>query len=565
MQSLLRFWRFRLLRLLASTLLGGVLTAPVVAEELFEIRQIDVRGNTLLASDAIDRLLRPFVGRDKGFRDIQMALEALESAYRRAGYNAVQVITPEQELTGGTLRLVVQETPVGKVTISGNRHFSEENIRAALPGLREGSSPNARRLSENVQLANENPARQIDVVLGVSETTPGQLDATVKVEDEAPLRVFLNADNTGSESVGRHRTGIGLRHANLWNRDHIATFAYTTSPDAPQGTKVDIFSLGYRLPLFAIGDSIDLFYAKSSINAPASSFAVDSSLGLSGKGDLYGIRWNHYFARHGEWSTRLVGGWDIKAMKTTCTNSGAPIPPGTSASCTPYTTRPLSLTYSGTWQRPGAAADFSAGAAYNLPTGSRYDYTMTNGASGNDRYSLVSGSRATRDDFTVLKFSGSVSRSLPANWMARVAGSYQSSLGDPLPGSEQIGLAGAQAVRGFHERVVASDSGFVANIELYAPDVAPALALPGDLRPLLFLDAARGNNHKMAGSNGALVNEPYGIMGAGMGLRYSYRKDVQIRFDLASVLEAGPAQRITDSTSAHNGDWRGHVNVTLGF
>ena len=68
----------------------------------------------------------------------------------------------------------------------------------------------------------------------------------------------------------------------------------------------------------------------------------------------------------------------------------------------------------------------------------------------------------------------------------------------------------------------------------------------------------------MAGSNGALVNEPYGIMGAGMGLRYSYRKDVQIRFDAPACLR--PARRSgspTDLGASATGV--SHVNVTLGF
>ena len=555
------FHRFPLALLLCS---GAVLAV----DDAFDLQRIDVTGNTLLGAEEIKQLTSPFIGKDKGFRDIQMALEALETAYRKAGYTAVQVITPEQELTGGTLHLEVQETPIASVTVSGNKFFSEANIRATMPSLIEGKTPNARLLSENVQLANENPAKQIDVVLAVSEKSPGKLDATINVEDEATFRGFITADNTGSDTTGGHRLGISLRHSNLWDRDHTATFSYTGSPDKPDGTKVDIYSLGYRVPFYSIGDSIDLFYAKSNINTPAAAFTLGAFENLTGKGDLYGVRWNHYFQRHGEWSTKLVGGLDVKVMDTTCTGPAGEKDylKGLSAGCTPYITRPLSATYSGNWQRPGMAADFSAGIAYNLATGRDNEYNTVDGKTGNDNYSLVSSSRETRNNFSVLKLGGSYSHTLPDGWMARVAGSLQSSLGTPLPPSEQIGLSGSQAVRGFHERIVASDAGYIANVELYAPNVAPILTLPGELHPLFFVDTARGHSYKMPGRSGTTtVTEPSGIMSAGRGVRYSYKKDVQVRLDVANVLNAGPAADIADSSAAYNGQWRGQFNVLVGF
>ncbi|MFX7764359.1 hypothetical protein ABTK05_22115, partial [Acinetobacter baumannii] len=75
------------------------------------------------------------------------------------------------ELTGGVVRLQVVETVVGKVVVSDNRHFSEQNIRASSPQLVEGSAPNLRRISESVQLANDNPAKQVNVTLTASEST----------------------------------------------------------------------------------------------------------------------------------------------------------------------------------------------------------------------------------------------------------------------------------------------------------------------------------------------------------------------------------------------------------
>jgi hemolysin activation/secretion protein len=548
---------------LAACALSFCCTLAHAADDTFNLQRIDVAGSKLLPATQLQGLLTPYIGQNKNFRDIQLALEAVETAYRSAGYGAVQVSIPEQELTSGVLRIEVEEIAVGTLTVSGNRFFDEANIRATLPSLSEGVTPNTRMLSENIQLANENPAKQIEVVLGVGKET-GTLDAKVSVSDEAPLRLYLNADNTGTDTTGRHRMGIALRHANLFNLDHTATFAYTSSPDMPEGTRVDIFSLGYRIPLYAIGDSIDLFYAKSSINTPASTLSVGGSLGLTGKGDVLGMRWNHYFARQGEYTSKLVGGWDHKLMDTTCSNNGTPVPFGTSAGCTPYTTRPVSLTYAGSWSTPSMAADFQVGYAYNVSMGSRYTYNTADGKTGEDRYSLVAGNRDTSDDFSVLRFGGSVSRLLTPDWMLRAAFSAQNSLGLPLVPAEQIGLAGSQTVRGFHERVVAADTGYVANLELYAPNVATRLGLPGNLRPLVFYDASQGWNYRMA-SAAKVATQTVGVDSIGMGLRYDLQKDISARFDLANVLHANAVAQLNGVSNTRDTEWRGHFSVTLGF
>ena len=141
-----------------------------------------VKGNTLLNPALIDSLLEPFKGDEHTYTDIQLALEALEGAYRKAGYSAVHVITPEQEITNGTITFQVLETVIGKVILKGNEHYDKQNIRNALQALIEGYTPNARMMSQNIQLANENPTRQIDVVLALGEQE-NTVDAQVNVQD----------------------------------------------------------------------------------------------------------------------------------------------------------------------------------------------------------------------------------------------------------------------------------------------------------------------------------------------------------------------------------------------
>ena len=557
----------RILCCLLGLALAGLGAAPCVAQdEHFDIVRFQIEGNTLLPEAEVQGIVAPLAGPKRVYGDVQKALEALEGAYRRAGFSTVQVFVPEQELTTGVVRLVVTEGVIGKVLISGNHYLDERNIRASLPGLKEGKAPNLRQMSEEIQLANENPAKQLEVTLGVSEQE-GKVDAKVVVTEENPQRAFATLDSTGTHATGTSRLGVAYQNANLFNRDHTLTLAYTSSADAPAGVKVDIFSVGYRIPFYALGDSLDLIYGKSGVNTPSSTPTLGGALGIVGKGDVFGVRWNHYFARRGEYTSKLIYGIDYKYINARCNTAGNPVstdpPTPAIASCVPYTTRPLSLTYTGQRLSPGQMFDYNIGVAHNLALGTHY----TNVDGTIDRYSyLSSGNRSTRDDFNIVRLGGSYLKLFQTDWQVRVAASGQYA-GNPLVAAEQLGLAGSNAVRGFNERAASADSGYFANAEIYTPELAKAAGAQGSLRALAFYDFAHGYNHNVPA--GSLTPGSLSVASIGAGLRYALGKNFSLRFDLARVIEAGPPNPTPNTTptltSKERGDWRGHLNVMIGF
>jgi hemolysin activation/secretion protein len=526
-------------------------SAPVRNDERFDITRFAVEGNTLLSQARVDEAVTPFRGPGRVYGDIQQALEALENAYRSAGYTAVQVSVPEQELTGGVVRLQVVETVVGKVVVSDNRHFSEQNIRASIPQLVEGSAPNLRRISESVQLANDNPAKQVNVTLTASEST-NQIDAAITVKDDNPLRVMLNVDNSGNRDTGQWRTGVAVQHSNLFNRDHVATVAYTTSPDSPSGAKVDLYSLGYRLPMYGLGDSLDFIYGKSNVTS-GQTLAVNSTLNITGRGEIYALRWNHYFARSGEWSSKLVFGADYKKVDSSCNINGGLLNGASLNTCLPYSTLPLSVSYSAQQQGVGQLLDYNLGIARNLATGqARRNDTLQ----VTDRYSLFTGARQSMDNFIIVRGGASWFKVFQNDWQVRLASSLQVSP-HALPPVEQFGLAGANTVRGFTERAVAADSGAVLNAELYTPDLLAKSEARGNLRLLGFVDAARGANNNVTAAS--TVPSTLTLASFGAGLRYTLGRDFTLRLDVARVLLNG------HSVTEQRGDLNAHLSAILGF
>lgn len=540
--------KLRLIAICIALGWGGGLA--VAQDQKFDIQRFDIRGNTLLPPGQAEALVAPFAGKGRVYGDVQKALEALENAYRAKGYGTVNVHVPEQEITSGVIRLDVTEAVIGKVAVTGNRHFDAANIRASIPQLNEGAAPNLRQISENVQLANENPAKQVEVTLGTSED-PTKVDAKVEVVDQDPRRVILTFDNSGTMATGRHRLGVAWQDANLLGGDEMLTASYTTSPDVwldhPDGVRVNVFSLAFRKPFYSLGDSLDVIYGNSSVNVPSNTLALGSPFGIIGKGEVLSVRWNHLFPRVGEYSSRAVFGFDVKHINATCD----PDSRGTVASCTPYTLRPLSATYSGQWQGVGYQTGYNVGLAWNLlSTGARYPHA----ASGKtDYYSFVAG-RPVSDEFAILRFGGSHARQV-GSWQLRAALTGQTTLGGALPSAEQLGLAGSTAVRGFDERAISADTGHVVNLEAWTPNLAGMVGVPGTLHGLAFYDFARGRN---IGAGGTPFDN-VGVASFGIGLRYALDKNTSLSLDAADVLDQGP------NDLDRRNSWGGHFRLMHTF
>ena len=527
----------------------AVAPAAAAQDDTFNIKSFAVSGNTILSADVILRLVTPFTGEKRVYGDVQKALEALEGAYRIRGFSAVQVFVPEQTLDTGTVKLTVIEAKIASVKLEGHAFNDAANIRAALPALKPGMTPNARDIAANVRVANENPARQVDVVLGAGDKED-EVNATVTVSDSRPLKFTANVDNTGSAATGLHRLALGFQHANLFNADHVLTGAYTTSVEKP--SQVDIYSVSYRVPLYRFDGSIDALYAKSSVSSGTTS-TVAGPLNFTGTGNIFGLRFNQYLGRRGEYTHQITYAFDYKAFENACTlgTFGAA---GCGPAAFPVTVHPFSVTYGGGWAGLGRQTSFSATAAANWGWGS-------NGMDSNFKAVRPAAAGAAQgganSNFTVYKASLSHAEVLPGDIQLRgsLAGQWTP---QALIAQEHFGLAGSSAVRGFQEREFARDRGVFANLELYGPDWGDKLLAGANLRMLVFYDLARGYNFRLPGD----TDQRLAIASAGFGVRLNIGKALTLRADYARVTDV----RVMNATSSQvKGDARGHFSLGLAF
>ncbi len=538
-----------ILRIALAFALGLAVSAvsqPASAQQTkFAIRGFQVEGNTILTEAEIDRVLQPFVGPERNARDIQLAVRALEALYASQGYGAVLVQVPEQEITGGTIRLSVREARLGKVTIAYSGPpgaFDESNIRASLPHLEEGTVPNTIALASDVQLANQNPAKRVKITLKQA-AAPDRLDAEIGVAAADPLKVFALLDNTGNEQTGRYRVGIGVQHANVLGTDQIATAMLQTSPDKPD--KVRIYTLSYRVPLYGVGGSVDLVAGTSSVDA-GSTQTVAGPLEVSGKGRLFSVRYNQPLTRHGEYAHQLVYGWDRREYDNSC-SLGIFGAAGCGAGGASVTVRPASISYTGRVARPGLSWDVMLAAARNLPGGAHGGEADLNAA----RPSAL-GQGGAPADYLVFRMGASL-RDRVGSGALLLASLGAQQTPDPLVPAEQYGLTGAGAVRGYDEREVARDNGYLWKLELESPDVGPRAGLKSDLRLAAFFDAGLGYNNTLPGESSQHVK----VAGAGLGARWVLGRQVGVRLDVARALR--------DGVTTRQGNTHAHLSIEITF
>jgi hemolysin activation/secretion protein len=484
----------------------------------FDITRFEVTGNTLLDPNLLRHVLAPFAGSNRDFGDVQRALEALEAAYHQRGYNVVQVEIPEQELNRGVVLLKVVQSRIGNITVEGNQHFDQANIRRSLPGLREGETPNIKQVSNSLKLANENPAKKTSLQLE-SGDKDGEVNAALKVSDDKVWKAGVTLDNTGTKDTGKTHLGVLLQHDNVFGLDHVLSVQYTTTLEKP--SKVSVYGLGYHIPLYWLGDSIDLFGSYSDVDSGTVAAGL-VNLQVSGKGAVYGARYNQSLARVGNYEPKLVYGLDYKAFQNGVQFLGQQLGRD-------VTVHPASIGYTGAWTLAAGEASFAVTALRNIPGGNlgrTADFNAVRiGATAN---------------YSILHYGATYSRVLPADWQLRLALSGQYTRDALIPG-EQFGAGGASSVRGFAEREVANDYGYQVNAEIYTPNLCAAIrSFATQCRVLAFYDGAHAARNKPLPGEITDIN----ISSVGVGLRLAVERYVTFQFDYGHAINVFGSARI---------------------
>jgi hemolysin activation/secretion protein len=455
----------------ALTLGLSVMTAAALAEDrgevaAFQIRGFAIEGNTVFDKDRLMETLGSFTGPGKTAEDVERARDALERTYHKAGYPAVLVNIPEQTVDDGIVRLVVIESKLGRIRVTGNRYFTMEKILKDLPSFRTGEILYVPDIQRDLETVNRSPDLKVAPVLMPGKEL-GTVDVELKVEDRLPLHGSLELSNRSSHDTTDLRLNALMRYDNLWQKDHSVSIQFQTSPE--DRDEVQVLAGSYVLPSpFSRNHLVAVYGVWSD-----SDTAFGEGFQVVGKGQLIGGRYVMGLTGQGRYEHNVTLGLDYKDFDESVGFEGG------EDTKTPITYMPLSFGYSASLPDASGVTRFSAGlnmAFRGLVTDQREFETKRYGARGNYIY-VTGGVERTQK--------------LPARMglFLKVDGQAAD---QPLISNEQYSAGGMRSVRGYKESEELGDHAIHGTLELIGPDLADyfEFSKKADVIPYLFYDAA---------------------------------------------------------------------------
>lgn len=518
----------------------AVIAQNTLEQVSFEVERFDIIGDNPIGERAND-VLTPYLGEQFGLEGLSAARDALEQAIIEAGFNFHRVSLPPQDLLAGSVLLKVSRFAIGSVEVQGNEHFDDENIRHSVPQLVAGETPNTRLLSRSLKIANEHASKS--TLLRFREGNESDsIDAVLEVEDSDPQVIFISLDNTGPDVDGeRWRSTLGYQHGNLFNSDHSVTATLTTAPeDTDLTTQIGI---NYHIPMYNHGASVDLLFSDSESAGEtggeddagqgiAPGTGGGQALEITGAGRVYGFVYNRPLLTDSNFNHAWSVGLQHKNFDNTSAFGSTEIAGADIISI------PLELGYTFGRQKPGSS--YSGGVSLLQEVGDddeEYD---------DDRTEAESGWTALRWMLTYdLLFAGEFL------FHSRFSGQLTQAL---LITGEQYGIGGDRTLRGFEERSVTGDSGYLLNLEVWFPPFTSF-----DLRTLAFTDIGHTeyNDGDLPGNDG----EKFDVSSVGLGLYWAWRDSLSVSLNYGYITQGGGL----DPDSNQDGDSKAHLSAVYRF
>lgn len=528
-------WAMHFLRhFISAGLLGAALvSANARAAATFDLLEFSVDGNSVLADVEIERAVYPMLGPGKTAADVEKARAALEAIYQQSGYLSVSVVVPEQSVADGVIRLQVVEGKVERLKVSGNQYSSRSDLRAEVPELAPGAVPHFPTMQAELAQAGRSPDRRVTPLLRPG-SRPGTMEVELAVEDELPLHGNLEVNNRQSPGTSESRLEVGIRYANLFQKQHSAGLNYVMSPE--KSDEVSVLAAFYSAPLSATR-SLSAFIQHSNSNIAS---AVGST--VVGKGTTLGARLSFNLPQPvgvANFYHSLSLGADFKDLAETQNVLGS------DAKHTPLRYLPLVAQY--TFNRLGESGEFSGnlGLVVNLNMLSQQvDCQGT-------RMDQFECRRAyARAGFSVLRGDLSYTKRL-LGWEGLARMDFQFSK-QALVSPEQILAGGMDSVRGYFEGEAAGDAGWRLRGEIKTPSLFDLGSAA--LRALVFVEGAQlWLNSPLPGQT-----SDFTLASAGFGLRLKGEKGGPLM-----VMDVG--QALLDGPHSKQGDLRGHVRLGYEF
>jgi hemolysin activation/secretion protein len=171
----------------------------------FPIKDIELKGADSLSAAERERLLKPYIGQCLGVAQLNELLKVITDHYIEKGLVTSRAYLPQQDLSGGHLKVLVVEGRLEGLKGAQGSQLSERELGMAFPGKR-GDLVNLREIEQMVDQLNRLPSNQAQMELSPGENVGGS-EVLVKNTPQKPWRAGLSRSNDGQRSTGEQQWG----------------------------------------------------------------------------------------------------------------------------------------------------------------------------------------------------------------------------------------------------------------------------------------------------------------------------------------------------------------------
>jgi hemolysin activation/secretion protein len=496
---------------------------------------ISAPGLPLLAEPGFTAKISPFIGQPVTMGDLGKIAEAVTGWYKDHDQPFMSVTIPPQNITGGTVQVVVSQYRVGAVKPEGNQWFSSDML-VGESGLAPGQTLTLNGLQDSVERLNANPFRSVNTVFQPG-AEPGTTDVILKTEDRLPLHLYASFDNAGTANLGRGEWGVGANWGNAFGLDQQVAYQYTRSIS----TRFDAHSLNWNAPL-PWNDRLVIFgsYEEERPNA-------GPALDENGKSGQAGVRYAHSLptvtlADGVGLSGDIQAGYDFKTTNNNLEFGGARVFANT------VEVDQFPLIYN------GIETDIYG----ETVLANQFVYSPGGMTGGNTNAAFRAALPHSSADYVYDKITLTRTTMLPAkfSWVMRVTGQVANG---NLQSSEQLTDGGVGSVRGYYTDAAIGSEGVLVSQEIRGPAISLAKLFNQEWSIVdqtqfgVFWDYGHVSQVDAVPDQ---VNSA-ALSSTGIDLHLALDRYVDLRFDVGWQLRAAPG---ADSRSTFS-----DIAVTVGY
>lgn len=238
-----------------------------------EVREIRLKGNTVLTASQINVLVGPYSKRFVTADELQRLRLDISKKYLKEGYINSGAILRQQDFSDGIVEFTIIEGGLTDIELIGETKLRESYITGRVD--RQVNDPlNLNEVQAALQMLKQNPligSVQAQLKPG---TELGESILQLQVQEQTPYSIHLTANNYRSPSVGAEQGVVTFIHRNLTGNGD----ALTLSGSASEGVDLDSY-ISYLVPLNSYDTRVLLSYNKSEsevIEEPFDQLEVES-------------------------------------------------------------------------------------------------------------------------------------------------------------------------------------------------------------------------------------------------------------------------------------------------